>query len=129
MVIVLDSDRTEEADSLNETKSRIISEFTDGVGFAWVTQGREIENYLSPKLLESSLRDTHRQFKALGETGTYDHAYQFEKNDGSIVALKEVDKIKLAHSVALKPSELGVLDLEKMVARVVALIHETNGTQ
>lgn len=129
MVIVLDSDRTKEADDLNETKTRVESEFTDGVGFAWVTQGREIENYIDPKLLEISLQETHPQFQALGKTGVYDHVYQFKKKDGSIAKVKDVDKIKLAHSIAQRTAELGVLDLEKMIAKVVAFIQESNGSQ
>lgn len=129
MVIVLDSDRTNEADDLNDTKTRVVSEFTNEAGFAWVTQGREIENYINTKLLENSLQETHPQFHSLGKTGIYDHVYQFKKKDGGIAEVKEVDKIKLAHSVAKSPPKLGVLDLDVMVAKVVAFVHQANGTQ
>lgn len=127
IVIVLDSDRSHEADGLNETKNRIVSEFTEGDGFAWVTQGRELENYVAPQMIESCLRKTHRQFKELNETGSYDHVYQFKKDDGSNVTVKEVDKIKLAHAVAQEAAELGVLDLKGMVGKVVDFVRKANG--
>jgi len=129
MVIVLDSDRTKESDELNKTKARIISEFADEIGFAWVTQGREIENYIAPKLLETSLQETHPQFKAVGKTGIYDHVYQFKKHDDSIVHVEAVDKIRLAHSVAQKSPDLGVLDLKTMITEVVTFIHKSNGAK
>lgn len=129
MVIVLDSDRQNEEDDLNKTKARVVSEFTTEAGFAWVTKGREIENYINTKLLEDSLQETHPQFQSLGNTGIFDHVYQFKKKDGGIAEVKEVDKVKLAHSVAQRPPELGVLDLDVMVAKVVAFIHESNGSQ
>jgi hypothetical protein len=50
--IVIDSDRRNEEDDLNQTKKRIISEFASFEGFTWVTSGREIENYNSDSLLK-----------------------------------------------------------------------------
>lgn len=45
--IVLDSDKTNRQTPLNNTKKRIISEFEKFNMFAWVTKGKEIENYIS----------------------------------------------------------------------------------
>lgn len=129
MIVVLDSDKSNENDDLNETKNRITKEFTDGVGFAWITQGREIENYIDSKLLEKCLHKTHPQFHTLGDTGIYDHVYQFKKKDGSIAQMKDVDKVKLAHSVAQQPPELDIMDLRKMATHVVNFICQSNGTQ
>jgi putative ATP-dependent endonuclease of OLD family len=44
--IVIDSDRSQESDAINATKERISHEIEAMDGFAWVTAGREIENYL-----------------------------------------------------------------------------------
>lgn len=44
--IVIDSDKRYASASLNETKKRIIEEFTALNMFSWVTKGKEIENYI-----------------------------------------------------------------------------------
>ena len=45
--IVIDSDKRSHATSLNATKKRVISEFQEKKLFAWVTKGKEIENYVA----------------------------------------------------------------------------------
>ena len=45
--IVIDSDKRREEDSINNTKLRIIEEFKEFNMFAWITEGKEIENYVS----------------------------------------------------------------------------------
>jgi len=44
--IVLDSDKEKENDDINDTKRRIIDEFSKNNFYSWVTKGREIENYI-----------------------------------------------------------------------------------
>lgn len=44
--VIIDSDRGNERDELNPTKRRIVEEMAGLKGYAWVTHGREIENYL-----------------------------------------------------------------------------------
>jgi putative ATP-dependent endonuclease of the OLD family len=45
-LILIDSDKGQPLDELNETKKRIIAEIESLGGVAWVTQGRAVENYL-----------------------------------------------------------------------------------
>ncbi len=53
--IVMDSDKKYRSQKINDTKKRIIDEFDD-LGMAyWVTKGKEIENYLPKKALETML--------------------------------------------------------------------------
>ena len=52
-IVILDSDKRESGQALNETKHRIISEIEEMGNMAWVTAGREIENYLPGNALES----------------------------------------------------------------------------
>ncbi|MGA7955268.1 MAG: hypothetical protein WCA07_17285 [Gloeobacterales cyanobacterium] len=59
--IVIDSDREQEDSSINGTKQRIVEEFNTGAGFAWVTKGREIENYVGPNSLEVKCSPLSRQ--------------------------------------------------------------------
>ncbi|XLZ70492.1 AAA family ATPase [Massilia sp. SR12] len=53
--ILIDSDKGDAAEPLNTTKNRIIREFEAFDGFVWVTDGREIENYISPSLIRKWL--------------------------------------------------------------------------
>lgn len=48
-IVVMDSDRKKRGAHINETKRRIREECETSGGIAWITHGREIENYLSPK--------------------------------------------------------------------------------
>jgi hypothetical protein len=44
--ILIDSDRDRRTAHLNNTKKRLRDEFNQGPGFAWISFGREVENYL-----------------------------------------------------------------------------------
>lgn len=49
--IVIDSDKRNKMTRLNNTKKRIIEEFDNLGMFAWVTKGKEIENYISKEAI------------------------------------------------------------------------------
>jgi len=50
-VVVMDSDRDSRSDSINETKKRVAEECERSGGLCWVTDGREVENYLSERVV------------------------------------------------------------------------------
>lgn len=54
-IIVIDSDRTRNRTEINETKKRLQQEVQSGEGFAWITEGREIENYIPNIVLDRVL--------------------------------------------------------------------------
>lgn len=51
--ILIDSDKAAQSSRINATKKRIIREFESRDSIAWITKGREIENYLPVDMLES----------------------------------------------------------------------------
>ena len=51
--IVFDSDKDKSRAHLNSTKKRLKEEFNKGPGFAWITKGREIENYIDSEIIEN----------------------------------------------------------------------------
>jgi hypothetical protein len=57
-LILIDSDKARLSDDLNETKKRIIAEIEALEGLAWITQGREVENYLPLAAIKSKFPDT-----------------------------------------------------------------------
>ena len=54
-VIVMDSDKRHRSAQLNETKKRIMNEFERLGMFYWVTNGKEIENYIPKQAVEAML--------------------------------------------------------------------------
>lgn len=56
--LVMDSDMKSESDELNQTKNRIINEFEKQSLFVWVTSGKEIENYLSLRVIKGMYPET-----------------------------------------------------------------------
>ena len=42
----MDSDKDNETDSINATKQRVVAEVSQMGGVVWITDGREVENYL-----------------------------------------------------------------------------------
>ncbi len=55
-VVVMDSDRSKKGTPLNKTKLRIKDECKKSGAVCWVTDGREIENYLTGRTVESAVR-------------------------------------------------------------------------
>jgi putative ATP-dependent endonuclease of OLD family len=46
MIVIMDSDKASRQARVGETKKRILREVSDQGGLAWITKGREVENYL-----------------------------------------------------------------------------------
>jgi predicted ATP-dependent endonuclease of OLD family len=124
IAIVIDSDRVSARAKLNDTKTRVRHEFDEGPGFAWITKGREIENYIAPELLEGSVKATHKNAVRLVKTGPFDRCYLYKKTSGKVV--DEVDKVKVAHEVVKTEAGLDVLDLRKSINRLVKFIKSAN---
>ncbi|MFX3625980.1 MAG: ATP-dependent nuclease [bacterium] len=58
--IFIDSDKRSEEDSINDTKARVTKEFGSN-HFNLVTEGREIENYLSKEELNTALKNINKE--------------------------------------------------------------------
>lgn len=122
LMILMDSDRADVDDALNATKTRVRDEFDRGPGFAWVTMGREIENYVAPELLREAVGVVHAGV-TLEDASLYDRALSAVSPSGPI----RVDKIKVAREVVARSPGLDVLDLAEQVDRIVAFVRSANG--
>ncbi|WP_084540973.1 AAA family ATPase [Nocardioides alkalitolerans] len=64
-LVLIDSDKTTPDDAINATKRRIVEEYDragdrpGSHGFAWVTAGRTIENYVPPAVLSRAVNAAH----------------------------------------------------------------------
>ncbi|WP_236783322.1 AAA family ATPase [Aliivibrio fischeri] len=72
-VIMFDSDKESPRARINSTKQRLKNEFNDGSGFAWVTKGREVENYLNVDLVEKSVKAVHPSAQGLIAKGDWEN--------------------------------------------------------
>lgn len=122
--VVIDSDKDSEAKSINATKKRILEELSKNGGIGWLTEGREIENYVSKDVMTNALRATHPRFDRRIETGQFEHVLPFKTEDGQTI--KDVDKVRVAKAVCSEEADLSVLDLEIRIASLVDLIRKAN---
>ncbi|QHC61323.1 AAA family ATPase [Rathayibacter festucae] len=62
LVVVIDSDKTSQRAKINETKVRVRDAFNDhgtNTGYAWITSGYTIENYVPAEILNQAVVATH----------------------------------------------------------------------
>lgn len=128
--ILIDSDRSKPGDAINATKTRLCAEFSSGDGMAWVTDGREIENYVEFSQLQTAVQAVHSKGydRASSAGGAFDRtlSYMANKADGTQAEVT-ADKVKVAKVIAGQPANLDVLDLKARVVELVAMIRKANG--
>ncbi|MEV5639388.1 AAA family ATPase [Streptomyces flaveolus] len=129
LAIIIDSDKTYASMPINETKKRVRDEFNEegAIGFAWVTDGYTIENYIPHEMLRSVTAEVHPNAKPL--------SWQGEKwsNPLSLISEKSgkamtPDKNKIARLVCQqwldRPARGS--NLEKLVRQCLGFIREAN---
>lgn len=124
MCVVMDSDKQTPKTKINDTKQRLKEEFNKGPGFAWITKGKEIENYIDPELIETVVRSIHKDVDKLESKGIYSNLLKYKR----VRSLKiyDADKVKIAHKITEQPANLGILDLQENIERLVRFIKEAN---
>jgi len=124
ITVVIDSDRSGPRQKISETKQRIRKEFDKGPGFAWITKGREIENYVTLQRLEEAVKKIHPQFSRFEATGQYDNCLYYRTANGKLRT--DAEKVRVAREVVGTPADLDVLDLRQMVTKLVQFVREAN---
>jgi predicted ATPase len=124
LVVVMDSDRSRKGERLNATKLRIRREFDVGPGFAWVTDGKTIENYVPPALLDRAVQDTHAGLSRPRRLGQYEDALAYRKPGRGRV---DVDKVGVARAVSERAAVIDELDLRRMARRLSDFVRASNG--
>lgn len=93
-IVVMDSDRENENDKLNDTKKRIINSCDNESSKVWITSGREIENYLNTDVLTKSINSIHPHFYKQLNTGKWSNTLEYLiKKDNKV---RTADKVKVA---------------------------------
>jgi energy-coupling factor transporter ATP-binding protein EcfA2 len=136
LAVMIDSDRKTARAPINTTKKRLIAEFAEHGGIAWITKGREVENYIEYNLLQEAVKAVHNvTYEAPVSGGQFDHALYYmrkdKKGEAGNVATKStgmnVDKVKVArHVVESGRVTLDPLDLKKRISEIVTMIEKAN---
>jgi hypothetical protein len=123
IAVLIDSDRKSNNSKINETKQRIQAEFENGSGLAWITDGREIENYLDRNILEKTIREIYPAVTSIIYRTKFDDPLHGENRTKK---REDIDKVKLAHKVVRNPANLGILDLQSKCQNLVDFIKNAN---
>jgi len=125
-VILIDSDKPKKGTPLNETKRRLRDEFNSGPGHAWITEGREIENYLDPVLLKKFILQAHPSMTVATELDKYDNAMTVSTGKGET---RQASKVKVASLIASNGEpNLSRFDLGMQVQKLVSFVRASNPT-
>lgn len=122
VAIVIDSDKSASRSRINTTKQRVRNELAE-TGFAWVTGGYTIENYVPVDLLHAAIRRVHPSADPK----------PFDKYDNPLsevfAGIKAADKLRIAREVVRDEDFARTLQLGlgKQVRALVNFVRAANG--
>ncbi|HEM4052640.1 TPA: ATP-binding protein [Streptococcus suis] len=124
-IIVIDSDKTDSKKRINRSKARIKKEFEENNSLVWVTQGKEIENYLSQRLI----KEVYRVDKQIGQYEKIDDFLDVASSNKKLgtfyVRNKVTESIKLVKY--MDETDFKILDLEERIKQIVDYVRVWNG--
>lgn len=128
-MILLDSEREEEGADLKPPAQRLQGELNEDE--IWITEGREIENYVDPDVLHGALKQVHSSiYNAPAKTGPFDNAFHFMRNPeqegGNRRRFTGANKVKTAHAVCETPPDFTRLNLGSKIDALIARIEQAN---
>ncbi|MGA4984386.1 AAA family ATPase [Streptomyces cellulosae] len=128
LAILIDSDKTSSRKPINDTKRRVRDEFNgDGVkGFAWITEGYTIENYVPPEVLRAAVAEVHPRAKPMAWTGgEWENPLSLTNSKGENIS---PDKNRIARKVCEQWEDplSGSRRLSNMVQLFVQFIRDAN---
>ena len=126
--LIADSDKKQESDPLSKHVKRLAQEIVAGNGFAWVTQGRELENYPQPSNLEAAAKMLRHTFVRMADATQYgDCEKVIIANTVGAEIQVDLDKVPLAHTVVSLGIDPGRFDCPEKLAQLITFIRKSNG--
>lgn len=126
--VVIDSDKDKPRAKLKPAVARIKAEMSQDGSLVWITQGREIENYVPHDQLQAALKQIHtRVYGGADAGGQFDHAFYFRRKAPKAGVYQEGDKVGAAKIVCAAQVDLDVLDLRQRVKELAKMIRCANG--
>lgn len=124
-IIVMDSDKKSKHGRINATKKRIKNEFADREGIAWITKGREIENYVANNVLIKYYGKPSIQLNDFDKIEEVLNNVDTKQKLGTFYVRDKVGYSKKFCQLMDKES-LNQLDLKIMIEKIVQKICEWN---
>lgn len=118
--IVIDSDKKKPRDRINSTKARIKREMATIGGFCWITEGKEIENYLSTEAIRAKFGEGITALEQYTLFPEYINRYFKNFKTQKVKFAKEIVK-----HITVENSE-SVLDLKKRIEELYSMIQKWN---
>lgn len=123
-IIVIDSDRVKKGARINATKGRLKDEFDSGPGHAWITDGREIENYIPDDQIKAAIGAVTPSAKLASKFGQYDNALSIKTSSGKV---SQASKVGVAKYVVKNFSpDMKQLGLGSHVRKLIDFIKKSN---
>ncbi|HEY5582587.1 MAG TPA: hypothetical protein VIK56_15760 [Rhodoferax sp.] len=122
--MILDSDREKVNARINKTKIRLQQEFDIGPGHAWVTEGREIENYIPVAQLKEAIAAVSPGATMQSGFGKYENCLKIRSKKGRESQVSKVDVAR--HVVDNNVPEFSRYDLKQRMNKLLKFIRESN---
>lgn len=130
VAIIMDSDRSQEGDALKPSVKRIATEIEKSDGLVWITDGREMENYIPGEDIQNALKSVHPKiFLEKGRTGRFSHSFYFKRMNNKTQnkeTYKSADKVAVAKKISTGEPNLDILDLRERLGDLTAFIRTAN---
>jgi ABC-type oligopeptide transport system ATPase subunit len=127
--VLMDSDIKTDGAKINATKARIETEVIKAEGYCWITEGREIENYIPYSVRLNAVKSIHTKAvqleKDLTAESKWCHPLAYLDGEGSVCSDK-FDKPGIARFVSSLDADLSVLDLSEKIKGLIEFIHKAN---
>ncbi|WP_078944156.1 ATP-dependent nuclease [Streptomyces sp. XY511] len=128
MAIVIDSDLKSADDELRQTKVRIMNEFTKVDCLSWVTEGREIENYVPADKFREAATAVHASADPVTPSDRYSDMFAgVKRTKDGVVGVSTPDKVKIAMGLTRDSDSVWeIFDLRARVDALVDFVRESN---
>ncbi len=123
-VILIDSDKSSTHSYINETKKRLKTEFEKGPGYAWITKGREVENYLPAQQVLTAIKAVLPSATHKGGIGQFDNILKITRKNEKDAQASKVEVAR--HIIANNAADLGAFDLNAQVEKLCRFIRDSN---
>jgi energy-coupling factor transporter ATP-binding protein EcfA2 len=123
-VIIIDSDRSRKGARNNDTKQRLRKEFDSGPGHAWITDGREIENYIPQDQLRKAINSESKNSTILSCFDKYDNCLTIRSKKGKEGQASKVDVARYVTEHFDPNFEIN--DLKTQINKLLAFIKSSN---
>ena len=121
--IIMDSDKDAPKKHINATKKRVRDEFLSADAFVWITAGREVENYVSPVVLNQAVKKVHPKGRLKWDGEPFDPPLKISRHGGGEV---RPDKVAIAHAVTECDSFENRIGLHGRCVELATYIRQAN---